>query len=65
MTGSELIEWIKEHHAEQLKAIVQFRDAYGLYSGGEDPSPCLCVIEGNDMYEIDYRATDNPNAFSL
>ena len=70
MTGSELIEWIKEHHAEQLHAVVQYRDAGGLYSGGEDADPCLCVIKGeeepyNDTYEVDYRTTDKPNAFSL
>ena len=70
MTGSELIEWIKEHHAEQMKAIVQYRDEGGLYSGGEDARPCLCVIKGSDIpyddsYEINYRATHEPNAFSL
>ena len=70
MTGSELIEWIKEHHAEQLKAIVQFSNTGSIYSSYDDVSPCLCVIKEeedhcNNTHEVDYRITDKPNAFSL
>lgn len=33
MTGQELIDWIKEHHAEEMKVVVQYRDSGGIYQG--------------------------------
>ena len=35
MTGQELIDWIKENHAEKMKVVVQYRDLElgGMYPG--------------------------------
>ena len=36
MTGNELIDWIKEHHAEDMQVVVQYRDSGGIYLGWDE-----------------------------
>lgn len=40
MTGQEIIDWIKENHAEKMQVVVQYRDSGGMYHGcDEEISP--------------------------
>ena len=50
MTGRELIEWIIANKAEDMPAVIQYRDAGGEYYGGElISSPTLANICGNGV----------------
>lgn len=46
MTGRELIEWIRNHHAEDL--VVHIRNTDGREVDGEDPEVTVSVVEGRD-----------------
>ena len=57
MTGGELIELIKKHHAENMTVIVQFRDEGGDYAGGDEAEFTLADATKNSYaYDIDYSA---------
>lgn len=64
MTGKELIDWIVEHHAEDMLIAVQYRDAGGDYFGGELVTrPILAHVRGSgipysDGVEIAYAYGD-------
>lgn len=69
MTGAELIKWIKDHHAEEMMVVVQYRDSGGCYDGCNDAAPKLAKIRGtniphDDSYDISYVEED-VNAISL
>ncbi len=50
MTGQELIDWIKEHHAEEKKVVVQYRDSGGIYPGfDEEIVPCVYISVDKEM----------------
>lgn len=39
MKGQELIDWIKENHAEEMKVVVLYREKPGGYPVDEDLEP--------------------------
>lgn len=39
MTGQELIDWIRENHAEEMKVVVLYREKPGGYPVDEDLEP--------------------------
>ena len=44
MTGQELIDWIKQYHAEEMNVVVQYRDSGGIYPGfDEEIVPCVHI----------------------
>ena len=66
MTGKQLIEWIKDNHAEEMLVCIQYRDDGGIYYGGEligydieyGGYPCLAYGTEVQNHEIciDYKA---------
>ena len=57
MTGRELIEYIQEHHAEDMLVCVQYRDGGGIYDGADDTTPLMGHVtklhEGDNYTEYD------------
>lgn len=43
MTGQQLIDWIKQHHAENAVVEVSYRDEGGLYYGTDKDIDPLIV----------------------
>ncbi len=66
MKGKELIKWIQDNHAEELKIVVQYRDGGGSYYGGDNAEPCLAMVgeEVGGEYDIVYN-TEMHNAVVL
>ena len=47
MTGRELIDWIRDSHAEDMDVVVQYRDGGGDYIGGGIVNePVLANVRG-------------------
>lgn len=46
MTGRELIEWIRENHAEDM--VVHVRNTDGRVIDGDNPEVSVSIVEGRD-----------------
>lgn len=65
MTGRELIKLIQDNCAEDMPVLIQYRDAGGTYTGGEEAKFCLAhgVLASPRPYEYEWDIDYSDSAF--